>query len=53
MSENHETWHGVMTWHQHVVAIFCPNCEGAHISNQQSHFGTSVVTLQWETQALL
>ena len=20
--ENHETWHGVMTWHQHVVVIF-------------------------------
>ena len=35
-----------MTWHQHVVAIFCPNCEGAHINNQQSHFGTSIVMLQ-------
>ena len=20
--ENHETWHGVMTWHQHVVVNF-------------------------------
>ena len=19
---NHETWHGVMTWHQHVAVIF-------------------------------
>ena len=19
--ENHETWHGVMTWHQHAVVI--------------------------------
>ena len=24
----------------------CPICEGAHINNQQSHFGTSAVTLQ-------
>ena len=22
MPENHETWHGVMTWHQHVVVMF-------------------------------
>ena len=35
-----------MTWHQHAAVIFCPICEGAHIKNQQSHFGTSVVTLQ-------
>ena len=28
-------------------------CEGAHINNQQSHFGTSAVTLQSETQVLL
>ena len=27
--------------------------EGAHINNQQSHSGTSVVTLQSETQVLL
>ena len=20
--ENHETWHGVMTWHQHAAVIF-------------------------------
>ena len=20
--ENHETWHGVMTWHQHAALIF-------------------------------
>ena len=20
--ENHETWHGVMTWHQHVAVTF-------------------------------
>ena len=20
--ENHETWHGVMTWHQHATVIF-------------------------------
>ena len=20
--KNHETWHGVMTWHQHVAVIF-------------------------------
>ena len=20
--ENHETWHGVMTWHQHIAVIF-------------------------------
>ena len=20
--ENHETWHGVMTWHQHAVEYF-------------------------------
>ena len=26
--------------------FFCPICEGAHIINQQSYFGTSVVTLQ-------
>ena len=31
----------------------CPICEGAHINNQQSHFGTSDVTLQSETQVLL
>ena len=35
-----------MTWQQHAVVIFCPTCEGAHINNEQSHFGTSVVTLQ-------
>ena len=35
-----------MTWHQHDVVIFCPICEGTHINNQQSHFGTSAVTLQ-------
>ena len=23
--ENHETWHGVMTWHQHAAVIFWPN----------------------------
>ena len=22
LSEIHETWHGVMKWHQHAVAIF-------------------------------
>ena len=22
MTENHETWHGVMTWHQHAAVIF-------------------------------
>ena len=22
MPENHETWHGVMTWHQHVAVFF-------------------------------
>ena len=22
MPENHETWHGVMTWHQHAAVIF-------------------------------
>ena len=26
--------------------FFCPICQGAHINNQQSHFGTSAVTLQ-------
>ena len=26
--------------------FYSPICEGAHINNQQSHFGTSVVTLQ-------
>ena len=31
----------------------CLICEGAHINNQQSHFGTSVVTLQSKTQVLL
>ena len=35
-----------MTWTQHIVVIFCLIFEGAHINNQQSHFGTSVVTLQ-------
>ena len=35
-----------MTWHQHAVVIFLSVCEGAHINNQESHFGTSVVTLQ-------
>ena len=35
-----------MAWHQYVVVIFCPICEGAHINNQESHFGTSDVTLQ-------
>ena len=20
--DNHETWHGLMTWHQHVAVIF-------------------------------
>ena len=25
MAENHETWHGVMTWHQHAVVFFWPN----------------------------
>ena len=23
--ENHETWHGVMTWHQHAAIFFWPN----------------------------
>ena len=32
--------------HQHAVVICSLICEGAHINNQQSHFGTSVVTLQ-------
>ena len=27
MPENHETWHGLMTWHEHVVVIFLPNWE--------------------------
>ena len=27
-------------------SFFHSICEGAHINNQQSHFGTSVVTLQ-------
>ena len=22
MRENHETWHGVMTWHEHAAVIF-------------------------------
>ena len=26
-SEIHETWHGVMKWHQHVVVIFLSNLE--------------------------
>ena len=24
-AENHETWHGVMTWDQHAVVFFWPN----------------------------
>ena len=32
--ENHETWHGVMTWHQHAAVFFF------------GRLGTSVVTLQ-------
>ena len=24
---NHETWHGVMTWHQHGAVIFWPNLD--------------------------
>ena len=51
--EKHETWHGVKTWRQHVVVIFCPIGEGAHINNQQSYFGTSVITLQSKTPVLL
>ena len=42
-----------MTWHQHVVVIFCPICEGPHINNPQSHFGTSVVTLQIENTSII
>ena len=53
MSENHESWHGLMTWHQHVVVIFCPICEGAQINNQQSHFGTNVVTLQIRNTSII
>ena len=25
MPENHETWHGVMTWHQHASVILLSN----------------------------
>src|SRR5215216_6760122 len=25
MPENHETWNGVLTWHQHAAVIFWPN----------------------------
>ena len=42
-----------MTWHQHAVVIFLFNCEGAHINNQQSHFGTSVVTLQIRNRSVI
>ena len=35
------------------MVIFYSICEGAHINNQQSHFGTSDVILQSETQVLL
>ena len=35
-------------WH-----FLLSDLEGTHINNQQSHFGTSAVTLQSETQVLL
>ena len=32
MAENHETWHGVMTWHQHAVVIFLAELGQALVS---------------------
>src|SRR3990170_2139314 len=32
---------------------YCPICEGAHINNQQSHFGTSVVMLQIRNTSII
>ena len=39
--------------HQHAVVICSLICEGAHINNQQSHFGTSVVTLQIRNTSII
>ena len=37
MSENHETWHAIMEWHQHAVVQILPHLgEGLGISFSQT-----------------